>query len=360
MGLRRIERSPSLMASAALRVGVVGTGYGAAVLIPAIRSTGLAEVAAVCARTPGKARQVADKLLIPKAFDRWEDLVADPDLQAVAIAVPPDVQPLIAKEALQNGKHLFLEKPVAMDLERAKELQALASRRHLTCAVDFEFLECAPWISARRLIHEGKLGEVAQILVNWQVETYSSRMKLLNWKTSPSGGALNLFMSHAFYYVEKLAGPFVRLFAASNGIPGGHAAETNLYLLGELASGARAAVSIGTASIQGSGHRVEIYGSRGSLVLENVSADYIAGFSLRYALRNEDRKLIAFPEESAGSGAGVDGRIGATASILTRFFQAIVSGAAAEPSLPDGIRVQELMEWTKQSCAHPRWIEATP
>ena len=97
----------------------MGTGYGQAVLVPAFRQDPRFEVVALAASRPGKAREVAKKLGVPNAHDGWELLLEDPALDAVAVAVPPSLQPEIACAAAQKGKHLFLEKPLAVDLAGA-------------------------------------------------------------------------------------------------------------------------------------------------------------------------------------------------------------------------------------------------
>ena len=80
-----------------LRVGVIGTGFGSLVQIPAFRAHARAEVVAVASGTPGKARKAADALGVPHAFDDWTQLVAA-DLDLVSITTPPHL-PAVRVEA---------------------------------------------------------------------------------------------------------------------------------------------------------------------------------------------------------------------------------------------------------------------
>src|SRR5262249_59541758 len=104
---------------AMIAVGVVGSNYGRTVLIPAFRHDPRCEVIALAgadaARTTGLARDVK----VARAFGGWRELVGDRNVEAVAIAVPPDLQPPVAQPALEPRKPRLLQKPLPADLPRA-------------------------------------------------------------------------------------------------------------------------------------------------------------------------------------------------------------------------------------------------
>ena len=93
-----------------LRVGVAAS-LRRAVHVPAFRADERCRVVGIGAATAGRAREAATALGIERAFDDWQELVASPDLDVVAIAVPPAVQPAVAEAAARAGKHIFCEKP---------------------------------------------------------------------------------------------------------------------------------------------------------------------------------------------------------------------------------------------------------
>ena len=98
---------------AGLRVGIVGTGWMAATHTEALRRLGI-EVAGVAGRSPDRAREVADRLDLPTAYDSVEALVADDSLAAVHVTSPNDVHAEQAAAALQAGWHVVCEKPLGI------------------------------------------------------------------------------------------------------------------------------------------------------------------------------------------------------------------------------------------------------
>ena len=271
--------------SAQLRIGVIGIGFGQKVLVPAFAAEPHCTVAGICASDFQRARRVADRLDLPKAYGNWEQLIADPDIDVVAIAVPPSLQPAIAAAALAKGKHVFCEKPMASSLQGASQMLGAARSSARAHVVDFEFPEIPAWRHAKTILDSGTLGRLSHVAVSWQVETYASRMGIRSWKTDgkTGGGTLNSFVSHSFYYLEWLIGPICRL-GAHLSTPGAASAtapgDTLAVLWLEHQNGVPSSLCVSSSAFLGTGHRVEIYGQQGSILLDNPSRDYVNGFSL--------------------------------------------------------------------------------
>ena len=116
------------------------------------------EVAAIAASTAERAERIARECGIPRAYGDWRGMLADRDLRAVTIAVPPALQPAIALAALDSGKHVFCEKPLAHSAAAAGEMAAAAKARNLANLVDFEFPAVGEFKAAKRLIDSGTIG----------------------------------------------------------------------------------------------------------------------------------------------------------------------------------------------------------
>jgi predicted dehydrogenase len=129
----------------ALRFGIAGTGYWAReVHLPGILQTDGAELVGVWGRTPGLVEEIARNHRI-QPFGRLSDMLAEVD--AVSIAVAPSAQPDIALAAAQAGKHLLLEKPVALTVEQARAVEAAVQKAGVANLVFFMRL-FVPEISA--------------------------------------------------------------------------------------------------------------------------------------------------------------------------------------------------------------------
>lgn len=342
-----------------VRVGVVGIGFGQQVHVPAFRQNMRCEVKAICASSLERAKTVADRLGIEKAFGDWRELVEDPGIDALSIAAVPSVQPEMAVTALARRKPVFCEKPLATSRAAATDMVAAAEAAGMGNMVDFEFPEIEAWRRAKAILDGGGVGELRHVAVSWNVETYASRTGVESWKSrdEAGGGALNSLVSHAFYYLEWFGGPIRRLSARMFRAPGDARSGDSLAILClELESGAAASLSVSSHAFLGSGHRLEFYGSGGTLVLENPTPDYARGFRLLYGARGSNRLEVVSTDEGAGDGSD-DGRITVVARLVNRFVSWVITGARSHPDFRDGLRVQGLLEAARRSNAAGRWVE---
>ena len=287
---------------------------------------------------------VAARCAVPSSFGDWRELVRSDDVDAVAIAVTPLIQPDIAVEALELGKPVFCEKPLAAALEPARRLAAVARRSGSPTAVDFLFPEIPSWQQAKTILENGDVGKVRYVTVDWSVETYANRKRTESWKTTASlgGGALNNFCSHTLYYLEWLLGP-IRSMSASRfrAADDAREGETAVTLRMDGVGGLGIAAHVNTAAQFMHRHRIEVFGESGTLVLENREADYVSGFRLWLA-QNGAETLSEVP--CTPTPRGTDGRVMAVSAIASRFLDSILHGSPLRPTVADGLRVQELLD----------------
>ena len=341
-----------------IRIGIIGCNYGRQVHLPAFRLDSRCSVVALAgsdaARTAGLAR-ASD---IALAFGDWRALVENPGIDAVTIGTPPGLQPSIAVRALNLGKAVFAEKPMAADVAGAEAMLKAASSSGRANVIDFNFSAIPVWQRAKELLDQGVIGRLRHVAVSWHVENQTTRLRLKNWKSSGDlgGGALGNFVSHCFHYLEWMCGPIQRLSAHLSGPPNAADLETNATISLALQSGAAGSIVMSCASYNGSGHRVEFYGEDGTLSLINPTWDYMRGFALRLAHRPEDLSLIEvddpldrrFPE---------DGRIAPVARLACRFLDAIEGGRQAAPGFTEGFRVQVLLDAARTSHKNGSWVD---
>ncbi len=336
-----------------ISVGVIGIGYGQQVHIPAFRLDDRCQVVAVCASSVERAREVASRQAIPRWFGNWRELIEDPGIDALAIAVPPIHQASIVLAAAAAGKHVFCEKPLAATVEQAHAMLQAVEKAEVVHAIDFLFPEIEAWKRVRQILRGGELGMVRQIYLSWQVETYAHRSCQTSWKLQrdTGGGTLNNFVSHTLYYLEWLFGPIARVAARLSPPEAEGDARVDAWV--DFAAGMPGTLSVAADAFLGSGHRLEVYGEQGTLILENRSADYVSGFQVLVGTRRSGM-LTAIGPESPG-GAPRDGRIAATAAIVRRFLDAILLVQPMIPGLKEGARVQELIATIRAADQAGSW-----
>ncbi len=246
------------------------------------------------------------------ALGDWRALVDDPAVDAVAIAVPPDLQPEVALRALDRGKPVFVEKPLAADLAGAKSVLERARAAGLPGMIDFNFPELATWQRAQAILAAGEIGRLRHVVVTWNVENQATRLRLKSWKTrgDNGGGLLGNFVSHCFYYLEWFCGPIAgltgRIISVARHRRSGqqHRAGAGVCIrrrrqpADELRVVSRLRPSL------------EFYGEDGTLVLANPTADYFRGFELKVAQRS-DRAFRRVDVADYEGDASSDSRIAA-------------------------------------------------
>jgi predicted dehydrogenase len=331
---------------ATVGIGIIGLGYGLGVQLPAFRRDSRIEVRALCARDEKKVQEAAEASQVRQAFTDWRRLVHASDIDAVVISVPPLVQAEIAADALAAGKPVFAEKPLAADLTRAKTVADLAARTGRPNVIGFTFTRVPAFEEMHRLLSARAIGALRHVAVAWNVENYANRHRLQNWKSSreSGGGALFNFVAHSLHYLEWLVEPIGGLSARLDRMPSDtRTGDTFVVMAFRFRSGIAGSLSMSAAAFPGSGHRIEIYGEAGALILDNPTTDYMRGFSLKLATREEPAWRTCHLEKPADDDSR-DGRILPASRLARSFIDWLVSGVPAQPNFAEGLRVQVLLD----------------
>jgi predicted dehydrogenase len=170
---------------ARVRIGIIGTGWGARVQVPAFRQAGLT-VTAIAGRDPAKTQRVAEELDL-HAFLDWKDLVASPEFGLVSIVTPPSEHLEMALAALEAGKHVLSEKPTAMNAQEAEWMSTAAARRRGQLAlIDHELRFLPAWRTARESREE--LGEVRYAEIRYASPSRRDPSRPWNWWSDAQRG----------------------------------------------------------------------------------------------------------------------------------------------------------------------------
>lgn len=143
-----------------IRVAVVGLGYWGPNLVRNLYEVPEAEVVAVCDLRPEALEPIGRRYPAVRLTTRYRDVLLDPTIEAVAIATPVGTHHGLARAALQAGKHVFIEKPLASSSAEALDLIELADERGLVLMPGHTFVYSPPVDAIRGLIASGALGEI--------------------------------------------------------------------------------------------------------------------------------------------------------------------------------------------------------
>jgi len=145
-----------------IRWGILSTAnIGMAKVTPGIQKSIHSEVTAIASRDLSKARAAADKLGIPKAYGSYEELFADPEIDAIYNPLPNHLHVPMTVAAAKAGKHVLCEKPIAVNAADAEALRQCPPDRIVLEAFMVRFHP--QWLRAREIVRSGELGEVRAI-----------------------------------------------------------------------------------------------------------------------------------------------------------------------------------------------------
>ena len=356
-----------------LRVAIAGLGFGEKVHLPALRACRHAEPVALWHPRQERLQAACRKAELPGHSD-YAAILDDPAIDAVVIATPPAPRFDLARQALEAGKHVMLEKPVALCAEDAEELQRLAFRKNLTVAVDFEYRAVPLFQQLDALINSGVLGELYLVKLDWLMGSRADGSRPWNWysQRSEGGGVLGALGTHAFDTLHWQVGPTRSLRAQlSTAIPqrplpqGSHAegshsegslatvdAEDIALVQLELESGSGtlvpASVNLASVTRRGRGYWIELYGSGGTVVLgSDNQADYVHGFGLWQSQGGEPLRSIEADPQWGFERTWEDGRIAPLERLHSWWSQAIAQGRPMVPGLAEGVLSQRCCDWAR-------------
>lgn len=133
-------------------------------IIPAIRQSHYGRVDAVASRDSAKSAEIANTFSIPKQYGSYEDLLSDPDIDAVYIPLPNHLHVEWSVKALEHGKHVLCEKPISPSVSETRKLIDYAkSKPHLKIMEAFMYKFHPQWKKTREIIQEGGIGELRAI-----------------------------------------------------------------------------------------------------------------------------------------------------------------------------------------------------
>lgn len=283
-----------------LGMGLVGPGFVGAHHIDAVRRLGFVDVVAIAGSSQASARRKADALGVDRAYGRFEDLVADPDVDVVHNATPNALHAPVIRAALARRKHIVSDKPLAMNAAEALALWRAAEDARVVHAVTFNYRGNPLVQQAREMIAAGEIGDVHFVhgayLQDWLLYPSDS-----TWRLDPTvGGESSAFAdigSHWCDLVQHVTGQrIVSVLADLASAVGGRRSEDLATVLVRFDGGARGAVNVGQVC---AGHKnglwFEANGASASLrwLQEEQNALWIGRRDAANAVLAKDPSLLA-------------------------------------------------------------------
>jgi len=172
-----------------LGVAITGTGFMGPAHTEALRRLGL-NVVGILGSSPEKSRRAAEKLSIPKGYSNYDELLMDDEVDVVHVTSPNRVHFEQASRALQAGKHVLCEKPLAMTADESAKLVELAQKSGRVAGVNYNIRFYPLNLEARERVRQGDLGNIHSVFGGY-VQDWLLYPTDYNWRVlAEEGGAL--------------------------------------------------------------------------------------------------------------------------------------------------------------------------
>lgn len=355
-------------------IGFVGTGFARSAQAPAFQKYEESALLGVCSGSFENAKKMAEDFGMPNACRSLEELLAIEAISLIVISAPPHEHHRCAIAALEAGKHVICEKPMAMNAEQSLEMTKAADARSSQLAIiDHELRFNPTWQRMKSLVDEGALGEIYHVNVNIASGFRHSAQRPWNWwaQKSAGGGLLGALGSHAIDALRWLLGDIdavsgivatmvpARVDAATGEMRAVETDDYSSFLVRFVPK--RSKVTLGSVTLSavfasGGKNQIAIAGERGTLILDNDET-LMFGNGLNTPLEDVS---VADPAHDID---GVPGNIwarsfyhlaGATLRTLGS-GQSQVEGAA---TFLDGWRCQQVIDAVHRSHQSRRWERA--
>jgi len=367
---------------AGLGVGLIGTGYMGkchALAWNAVRQifgdverprlVHLAEANADLARVR------ASEFGFEKATGDWRDLLADPDVQVISVTTPNQFHAEMAIAALQAGKHVWCEKPMAPALADAERMLAAARASDRVAIMGYNYIQNPVMRQIRALMEDGAIGDINHVRVEMDEDFMADPQALFYWKSEASSGygALDDFAVHPlsllwflFGHVEAVIADMVKPYVERPLAEGGRRAVENHDIASVLMhlGGGISAVLMANRSAWGRKGRIalQIFGSKGSILFDQERMNEFELYQASGAPAEQGyRKILSAPVHkpydrfipAPGHGLGFN-----DLKIIEcrELHRAIAGENYSAIDFANGLQIERSVHAMAQSFSEQRWV----
>ncbi|HXO10524.1 MAG TPA: Gfo/Idh/MocA family oxidoreductase [Solirubrobacteraceae bacterium] len=258
--------------SAPVNIGLIGLGQISVAHVEGYRRSPHVNIAAVCDVDGQRADASATELDV-KAYTDYRELLAESAIDAVDVILPHNLHHGVVGDALDAGKHVIVEKPLALTHDDCVDLIDRARDAGLTLSVEENTRFVAAYVEVQRMLEAGTLGEIRLIRTIISGSEVSRLRNTSLWKgrkDGSGGGAIIDAGPHSFYLLKWLFGEIATVRAFHDRLIDEAQVEDNGVVAGRLASGALFRCEFTFTAEVPWGERLEVYGSEGTVIVDQL------------------------------------------------------------------------------------------
>jgi predicted dehydrogenase len=358
-----------------IRIGIIGAGFARTTQIPGFKNCKDARIVAIASARREHADEVAREFGVDHVEDDWRALVARDDIDLVSIVTPVVTHCEMTLAALDAGKAVLCEKPMAMNAGEARRMTDRAREAGVLALIDHELRFLPGRVKLRELLHRGDIGKVRHAKLTFRSDSRADVDRPWNWWSDKTqgGGALGAIGSHVIDGFRWLLGAEVSEVCCNLAThirerkdESGKVREVttddeaNLLLRfaeSELTEGATGNVSLSMVEAGKPEHRLEIFGTLGALMIEE------GGELWQSKVGDWEWKKVKTERGELAQGMRDGGWARGFTLFSLKIVEALregrttVEGAA---TFEDGYRTQLVLDAARQSHESGCWAKSEP
>jgi predicted dehydrogenase len=367
------------MAQQRVRIGVVGANggsdrWGARAHIPAVLALAEAELVAVCTAHEATAKQAQQRTGAPLAFWDYRAMMQAPEVDVVTVAVRIALHEPIVTAALQAGKHVFCEWPLALNSAQAEGMHRLAQARGVYHAVGTQARFSPGIMYAKELMDQGYTGRPLLFHMTHFLSSAIEPRPSHRWwslRAEEGGGAILIAFGHALDVVRWCLGEVVEVcsqtdtlirqtrFADTGEVVPATAIDT-VACLARLAGGVSGTMHVSNACKHGGGFRLDVYGTEGRLTVESSGMVQYCPARVYGARRDEPWRELAVPERFFQvRELPADSQAFQVAQLLRQLLQTMQRGGAFHPDFGEAVSLHRTIEAVVRSSESGAWTKVS-
>jgi predicted dehydrogenase len=360
------------MADRIIRIGIIGAGFARSTQIPAFKACAGAKIVAIASARRENAEEVAGEFGIENVASDWRALVARDDIDLVSIVTPVATHSEMTLAALDHGKAVLCEKPMAMNADEALRMTESARAAGALALIDHELRFLPGRVKMREMIQRGDIGRVRHAKLTFRADSRADPNRPWNWWSDKAqgGGALGAIGSHVIDGWRWLLGAETREIFCELAThirerkdESGRDREVTTddeasFLVRfdntELTEGATGNASMSLVEPGEPEHRLEIFGSSGALMIEE------SGELWRSKLGDGEWKRVETDRGELAEGMRDGGWARGFTAFSKRIVEALregrttVEGAA---TFEDGYRTQLVLDAARRAHESGCWAK---
>lgn len=333
--------------------GIIGVGNVTELKSgPAFSKVPGSSLVAVMRRTAAKAEDYARRHNVPRWYTDADALISDPEVNAVYVATPPHKHAEYAIRAMQAGKPVYVEKPMALNFRECREMLKVSQQTGMPLFVAYYRRTLPAFLKVRELLNDGQIGQPLTVNIRLYREAREKNLKPeeMSWHVYPEfGGAGHFFdlASHQFDYLDFLFGPISEvkgiavnqsgLYPAEDTVTGTFSFENGVTGTGSWCFTAHAAAVEDVIEIIGDGGTIRLSSfTHGEVVMHNHEGVHKFRFqnpeNIQYNLIRQVVEALNGKEECVSTGETA----ARTSAVLDEMVKNYYSGNSGKPGRQKG------------------------